>query len=251
MYKYFNINSGGHSIRCKMYCADAKNIDSVIVFGHGFSGHKETKAAEKLAARIQKRHAGTAVITFDWPCHGEDAGSKIRLSDCGEYLSSVIEYSRKEFGTDRLFACATSFGGYLFLKYIVENGDPFVMTALRCPAVNMYDTLTNSIVSDDDMKKLSKGKPVSVGFDRKVKITREFMTELKENDISVIDYSGYADKMIIIHGTKDEIVPFDFVQKFSEKNGIEFVPVEAADHRFSDPHKMDKAIEIISDSFFD
>ena len=35
------------------------------------------------------------------------------------------------------------------------------------------------------------------------------------------------------------------VTDFAEKNGIEYIPVEKADHRFMDPKLMDLAIEYI------
>ena len=39
------------------------------------------------------------------------------------------------------------------------------------------------------------------------------------------------------------------VKAFADRNGIRFVPVEGADHRFQDPGKMNVAIEEIV-SFF-
>ena len=166
-----------------------------------------------------------------------------------KYLDNVIGYVKTRFCTDKLYGCATSFGGYLFLKYIAEKGDPFIKLALRCPAVDMYDVLTGRIMSDDNLAAIKKNKPVLIGFDRKVKITKDFLAELKENDITVSDYKSIGDDTIIIHGTKDEIVPFDAAEKFAADNGIAFYPVDGADHRFSDPQKMDTAIDLILSSF--
>ena len=249
MEKYISINQNGVSIRSKLYCTDMKDIKAVVIFGHGFSGHKDNRAAQKLAARIQKRHKDVALIVFDWPCHGDDASNKLRLADCMKYLDNVIGYVKTRFRTDKLYGCATSFGGYLFLKYIAESGDPFIKLALRCPAVDMYDVLTGRIMSDDDLAAIKKNKPVLIGFDRKVKIIKDFLAELKENDITVSDYKSIGDDTIIIHGTKDEIVPFDAAEKFAADNGIAFYPVDGADHRFSDPQKMDTAIDLILSSF--
>ena len=243
MEKYFSVNQSGCSIRCKLYCTDRKSVKKIVLFGHGFSGHKDNRAAEKLATRIQKRHADTALIVFDLPCHGDDAKGKLTLDDCMKYIGIMSDHAKKEFRTDELYGCATSFGGYLFLRYIAQNGSPFIKLALRCPAVPMYDVLTKTIMTGDDLAALGKKKPVLVGFDRKVKVTDAFITELEKSDIEQNDYSAYADDMLIIHGTKDEIVPFDTVREFAEKNGIRFVPVEDADHRFTDPKKMDFVID--------
>ena len=170
--------------------------------------------AETIAKRIQKRHADTALLIFDWPCHGDDASNKIRLTDCSAYLSNVIEYVKSRFHTDKLYASATSFGGYLVLKYIAENDNPFIRVTFRCPAVNMYDTLTSNILTEDELDTIRKGKPISVGFDRKVKIHNEFLTDLKEHDITLLDYRSCSDNLMIVHGTKDEIVSYDVVKGF-------------------------------------
>ena len=184
MEKYYSINRKGLSIRCKLYCADPKKIRSVVVFGHGFSGHKDNRAAEKLAQRIQKRHPETALVIFNWPCHGDDASNKLRLNDCMTYLGTVVDDVKERFRTEELYGCATSFGGYLFLKYIAEFGNPFRAVALRCPAVDMYMVLTKAIMTDAQLDTVRKGKTISVGFDRKVKITADFLSEIKEADIT-------------------------------------------------------------------
>ena len=247
MEKYFSINQSGYSIRCKLYCTDMKKIKSVVIFCHGFSGNKDNRMAETVAKRIQKRHPDIALLIFDWPCHGDDAGNKIRLDDCSAYLSNVINYVKARLRTEKIYASATSFGGYLVLKYIAENGNPFVKAAFRCPAVNMYDTLTGNILSEDELETLHKGKPVSVGFERKVKIDHGFLNDLKDHDITLLDYRPYADQLKIIHGTRDEIVSYNAVREFAEKNGITLHTVEGADHRFTNPKKMDEAItEILS-----
>ena len=50
--KYFSINEGGYSIRCKLYGTGAREYGRMVVYGHGFGGHKDTKAAERLAAKL-------------------------------------------------------------------------------------------------------------------------------------------------------------------------------------------------------
>lgn len=249
MEKYFKINSDKLSIQCKIYCDDLKNIESAVIYGHGFSGHKDNRAAEKFAARLLKKNSHNAVITFDWPGHGDDASSKITTERCDKYLRNVIAYVKGRWGTDKLFGYATSFGGYLFLRYIAEYGSPFQKTALRCPAVNMYKILKDTIMSEEEYMSLEKGKNVLIGFDRKVEVTPGFFDELGRYDIEKIDYKQYAENILIIQGTKDQVVSFDSVKAFAEKNLIGFIPVEDADHRFIDPLKMDAAIAEILKAF--
>ena len=250
MIKNFEINGSGMNIRCRVYSEKGAEVRKAVIFGHGFGGHKDNKAAERYAEHVLKKHKDAAVITFNWPCHGDDVKKKLTLSDCSSYLSLVIRDTAEKYPGAQLYGYATSFGGYLFLRFIHEFGTPFVKTALRCPAVNMYGVMMNTIMSGDDAEKLRKGKDAAVGFDRKINVSQAFLDELRENDIREYDYLDFAESILILHGTKDEVVPITDSQTFADNNLIEFIPVQNADHRFQDPKTMDEAIRHIQ-NFFD
>ncbi|MBR5316267.1 MAG: alpha/beta fold hydrolase [Lachnospiraceae bacterium] len=250
MHRYFEINESGHNIRCKLYYQDLKNIRRIVLFCHGFGGHKDNGAAEKFAIRLLTKYKGCAMVTFDWPGHGDDVKKGFRLEDCMIYLRLVLEYICRQYQPDDIYSYAISFGGYITLKYVMENGNPFKKIALRCPAVNVYDVMTTTIMSSEDHERLKKGKDVPVGFDRKVMVGTTLLEEMKENDIQKLDFIDYAEDILMIHGTEDEIVSFEVVQEFAENNIIEFIPVEGADHRFRNERKMETAIKSILD-FYD
>ena len=245
MQRYFQINEKGHNIRCKLYYRDLHNVSRVVIFGHGFGGHKDNNAAEKFAERLLSKYKGAAMVTFDWPCHGDDVKKKLCLADCSTYLELVISHVRQKFQTEDIYSYATSFGGYLTLKYIIEHGNPFRKIALRCPAVNIYDVITKSIMTPEDFVKLQKGKDIPIGFDRKIMAGVPFLEELRDNDIQNLDFLDYAEDILILHGTADEIVPFEAVSAFADNNIIEFISIEGADHRFRDPKKMEQAVKDI------
>ncbi|MBR3383201.1 MAG: alpha/beta hydrolase [Clostridia bacterium] len=249
MEKYFNVNSNGCSIGCKLYCDEPSRVTSLVLFGHGFSGNRDNKAAEKLAKRLISKNRGAALLIFDWPCHGSDVRKTLRLEDCEKYLDEMIAYAKTAYPNAELFGSATSFGGYLYLKHISEKGCPFKKVALRCPAVPMYEVITETIASGEDLKKLEKGKPVLVGFDSKIRIDKTFTESLREADITGRDMLDHAEDILIIHGTRDEVVPFEAVRDFAENNLIEFEAVEGADHKFRDPAKMDRVLKSIA-AFF-
>ena len=91
MQRYFDINENGHSIRCKLYAGDIKDIRFAVVFCHGFGGHKDNSAAARFAEWMINKKKGASLITFDLPCHGDDVKKKLILSDCSEYISLVIK----------------------------------------------------------------------------------------------------------------------------------------------------------------
>lgn len=241
MEKYFNLNAEGCSIRCKLFHQGLDGVKTAILYGHGFSGHKDSRSAERFARRVLEKNKGAVVLCFDWPCHGEDARKTLRLEDCLQYMRLLLSWLRERFPQAELYGCATSFGGYLFLKYLSDCGSPFRKTALRCPAVDMYGVLDRTILGPEDRKRLDRGKPILAGFDRKVAIDGVFLDSLRAAALPERDFLPLAEDLLILHGTVDEVVPFAQVRDFAEKNLIEFEAVEGADHRFQDPGKLDRA----------
>lgn len=244
MEKYYTVNAEGCSIRCKLYAVSLQP-ERVILYGHGFGGHKDNKAAQHFAARLLEKNRGAALLCFDWPCHGEDVRKVLRLEDCDRYLQTVVGDLRTRFSPRRLDAYATSFGGYLMLKAISERENPFEKLALRCPAVCMYKVLSDAVMTEENHRQLARGKSALVGFDRKIAVDQSLLDSLQEADLMGRDFLPWADDVLILHGTEDEIVPFAEVKQFAEDNLIDFIPVEGADHRFQNPKAMELATKEI------
>lgn len=249
MEKYFDINEEGHSIRCKEYYhKDLHAATHRVVAAYGFGGNKDNKAIEKFADRITSKYKGYSVVTFDWPSHGKDARNRMVLSECLEYLDLVNRYAMGEPGTEKIYNYSVSMGAYFTLLYIHKKKNPYEKIALRCPAIHFADTLLGQM-TDEEKEKFEKKKEVPIGYERKVTITESFIEDLEANDISSYEYFDDADRILMLHGTKDTMVPFEDTASFADNNVIELVPVENADHPFSNPASMDFAIQKII-SFF-
>ena len=249
--KYLDFNQDGCSVRCKLYAANPRSLRGLVVYCHGFAGHKETKAAQRMARALMAKKKDWGLLVFDWPCHGQDGRKKLSLADCLQYLDIVVRQAGALWAPERLLACGTSFGGYCLLNYLVARGCPFERIALRCPAIDMYRLLTDTILTPPELEKLEKGKPAEAGFDRLIRITPEFLEELKAADLHQMDFLPWAEQILILHGSKDEIVPIESVRRFADEQLIEFEPVENADHRFQDPKIMDLAIARILKFYFE
>ncbi len=248
--RYFETNAEGNNIRCKAYYNEKNAVTWAVIFCTGFAGHKDNTAASRFADKLLSKRKDALLAVFDWPSHGDDVRKKLALPDCDTYLTLVIRHVREAFGIRELYAYATSFGGYLVLKYISEHGNPFRKIALRCPAVDMYDVLARAIMKSDEYDRIMKGKDVPVGFDRKILVTRSLLEDIRKNDIRQRDFLDHAENILILHGTEDEIVPFEACKSFAEDNVIEFIPVEGADHRFQNPVHMSLATKHVM-AFFE
>lgn len=252
MEKHFDINRGGYSIRSRLIVNDSdkstRTFDDVVIVTHGFGSSKETAGTLHFGEHLTSKYKGFAVIAFDWPCHGMDARKKLTIEECLTYLTLVTEYSREEMKAKRIYNYSSSFGGYLTLRYLIEKGNPFTKIALRCPAVCMYQSMM-SCLTEDDKNKLRKGKEISIGFERKMKVDKAFFEDLKSFDVMDHEYFDFADSMIILHGTKDEMIPMEESRRFAENNVIEFIPVKGANHPFQNPDHMALAIHKIIEFF--
>ena len=105
----------------------------------------------------------------------------------------------------------------------------------------MLNSLERNILDPDSAKKIHQGKTVEAGFDRKVKIDSAFLDELKEADIQQLDFTPFLDDIMIIIGDKDELIPFDVVKDFAERNFLYFKLINGADHRYSNPLAFDES----------
>nr|WP_235658911.1 alpha/beta fold hydrolase [Mannheimia haemolytica] len=223
-----------------------QQIENVVIVLHGFGSSKDLKSNTKFGERLSSKYKGYAALAFDFPCHGDDARKKLSVEESITYLQLVIDYAKTSLNAKNLYAYGTSFGGYLTLKYLAEKGNPFRKIALRAPAVQIYHSLMNRL-SEEERQKLAKGREILWGFDRQMKISQAFFDEL--TDITQNDYLDYAEQILILHGTEDEMVALSTSQQFADNNVIELLPIEGADHAFSNPKLMDIAIGKIVEFF--
>jgi len=247
--KYFSVKDGVMNVRCKMFVPFREKVRHVVIAGHGFAGHKESRAISNFADTLMFKNRNSVVIAYDLPGHGEDMGTSLRLKTCGEYLTAVKSYAEQNYPEAKIYYYGTSFGGYLGLRYAEKHNMPFEKMALRCPAVNMYETLNKKIITEEMRKSLNEKGFCLSGFDVLIRLDGEFIDELKESSVYNLDYSGMAEKLLIIQGTADELVDCGEVVSFSERNGIRHIISEGADHRFIDGNKMRKAIDDIIEFF--
>ena len=160
----------------------------------------------------------------------------------------VVGYAKDELHAEHVYNYSVSFGSYLTLLYIQRVGNPFTRIALRSSGIGMYQLMLNN-VDPNDIPKLERGKEVEVGFERKMKIDQKFLHDLKDGDVTKLEYFDWADDMIMLHGTEDEYVPYEQAQEFADNNVIEFTLVEGADHPFRNPKYMDLAIHTVVEFF--
>lgn len=249
MKTYFQLKDNGLCINCKLYTA-SQTIKRVILFGHGFSGNKDNRTAQVLFEEISRSDQTSAMVTLDFPAHGDDTSGTLTVERCLQYISTVLNYIRAELKPDGIYGGGVSFGGYLMLRYIAEHGNPFQKLVLRSPAVNMYHVLTKQLMCAEEVSRCLAGEVILVGSSNKVAVKRELIASLEKSDILNYPYKPFASDIYLVHGVDDAIVSFECVKQFAEANGIPYTAVEAAGHHFADPEKLNKAIGLMAEALY-
>ena len=246
--KYFTINRNGCSIRSKLYFIDPGSIRRVVISGHGFAGDKDNSSTQKLVDRMLLNNKDTAFVTFDWPGHGEDS-RRLCLADCVKYLGTVTEYVKETWQPKQLCAYGISFGAYTVLNYLAAEPCPFDRVVLRSPAVNMLYVLTENIMTEAERTLIERRKDALVGFAKKVRVTPEYVEEVRSSDIMHHDFHTLQGRLLLLHGREDEIVPPEAVRQFAADNGLDLLEFEHSDHRFRDAARMSEALDYTVEFF--
>lgn len=234
--KYFDILDR-YIIKCKAYLPSSGNVTAVILGVHGFAGDKESSMLSELAKAMEAK--GGALICFDLPAHGESPQCEkdLTVGNCISDLLAAAGWVENTYPTAEKFVFATSFGGYISLLSVHRlNGYRMV---LRAPAVTMPKVLLESVLKVTSEQFKSMGA-VECGFERRIMLPYSFYEDL-------IRYNPYdmtcETSMLVIHGSKDDIVPIEDVIEFcGNRKNIELVVIENADHRFKKSGEIERIV---------
>ena len=223
------------------------NMTRVIIAIHGFGSTKRSETITDLIEKLDKHNIG--VIALDLPAHGESSeeGDYLTIDNCIADINSVEEYLNKNYEGVDIGFFASSFGAYLTLLKLNRGEKIYKKIVLRCPAISMAKIFENTLLLENmTLEKFKKQGHVKEGFARRFDVTYSMYEDLLRNDI-LKNYKS-NNNILIIHGTNDEIAPFEdtvkLQQKFREKIKIEMI--EDAGHRFQGEGQREKVLEIAS-----
>ena len=219
------------------------NIDDekLVLAVHGFASSKESPTVEMLMDALPER--GIAVAAFDFPAHGESPadGDMLNVENCLRDLEDVDAFVRKSFPSAEICYFGSSFGAYITMLYLTENGRKGTRAFFRSAAVNMSDYFSE--LSDDEQKALADEGYFTLADDVwPIKITNELVESLRRNDPrKSFDRRGLELKMI--HGSSDEDIAYDAAREFAEMYAIPLITVDGGDHRLSIPGAPERVLE--------
>ncbi len=229
MNKFFLRRNSGGSMPVLSSGKETSNKTVLII--HGFGSSKESFTALKLFDELPK--IGVRAVAFDFPAHGENEASDIgpRLQDYIDSIKEIEYYVNFKNHDSEIYCFASSFGAYAALLHISSGKSLLKKAFLRCPAINMFDILRKNMSNIDADNLLEQGFFTANFTSRPVRVTLDFYGDLEKNNLFDV-FNAYGVNIKIMHGTKDEIAPFEDALEFASKFNLDFTAVEGADHRF-------------------
>ena len=225
-------------------------IEKILLCLHGFAGDAESSAITYLAETLCKK--GVLVISFDWPCHGNDKDNNcLILKKCFKYLKIILDEIKTKYNKIDISVFATSFGSYVLLNYINKNNVNFENIILRCPAIFMEEILVDKLLPEHGytLSDFDKFKNINLGYSRNIYINKNFLKELQQNTLS----NTYIEQKIdIIQGNKDDIIDIKKNEKFFNTNlrNYKLYYIDGANHRFKNPGDLDQIGNITKNILF-
>lgn len=229
------------NIKAKIFYNDEEKISKqLFIFCHGFCSGKESNSVRVVANKLLEY--GISSISFDFPGHMDSVQGtdKLKISVCVSYINSVIDYVKKQYGSNiKISFFAISFGAYILLNKLIGDKSEYEYIVLRSPAFNMKEIFVNCLLKEPFEEFKNKGK-AKAGHGGKIEVPYSFYEELIINDL----YSKYNEKRIVltIQGSLDDTAPIADTYKFIE-NRPEFELIEFENMKH---HMTPEEIDIIS-----
>lgn len=208
------------------------NEEKIVVACHGFNSSKDSEAMMLIEEDLSKY--GIAYARFSWPYHAERRIDRddFSVEKCIEDLYLVENTIKEEYPKTKIGIYANSFGAYLTLLRLKRKEHDFFAIALRAPAIKM-DEILELFMANTNIEEIKKHGYILDKPDKKpMEIKYDFYEELKENRISQL--GEYKEKMLIYHGTADDVAPCEDTIEFAKKNkNVKLVLFENELHKFN------------------
>lgn len=236
----FSCKNGDKAVLGKIYTPKNKTgkLPTVIV-SHGYNNNLTNM--QMYSTYLAEN--GFLVIAFDF-CGGAASstsdGKTTEMSIFTEEddLKAVVDAAcrMEAVDTDRIYLLGASQGGMVSAMAAADLGDKIDGLVLIYPAFSIADDARELYASEADV-------PETVAF-MSMQIGRIYYEDLFDYD-PFTDVVRYTDDVLILHGTADQIVPYDYAVKASDSyQAAELVTIQDAVHGFY-KESLDSALEHI------
>ncbi len=201
----------------------------IIILCHGLASSKDSGTYLGLEHGFAALGIGT--FRFDFHGHGESEGKfeDFTLSRAVEDVKAAFDYLRERFPHARIGLTGSSIGGAA-VYYAAASLDVCGVAAM-CPALENQKLWKKRAGAAKIKEWKTKGSITYTAYSgRKLKLKYDYYEDAGQYDPRKVEIKA---PLVIIHGDKDQIVPYNESKKLCKERGFELVTIKGADHNFS------------------
>ncbi len=218
-----------------------------VVLGHCFTCTRHTGILRQAGARIAE--AGFHVLRFDFSGNGQSEGVFIETSYT-KYIAEMADAANflQANGVKWLGFAGHSMGAAVSVLAASKLSGIQAVCAIAGRLTGMDPS---RIFSPDQLRQFQETERVEfVSRGRQLELDRRFLNDMLSHDLRAA-VASLSIPLLIVHGTRDEIVPADQAQEAQSINPdhSQLVMIPGADHFFSLPEHRDIAAREIASWF--
>jgi putative redox protein len=221
-------NSRNEELAGIFYTSGQKDAPTLIVC-HGFTGSKEGgDKACRMAEYFSQ--AGYDTLLFDFAGNGESQGKFEDISLTGQIddLKCAVDWCKKR-DAGNIVTLGRSFGGTTVICHAAED-NRVVGVCTWAAAARLMELFTGFADDDPD----DPEKVILAGDEGILYLKKTFFDDIQRYDVPQLASRIAPRSLLIIHGTKDDVVsPGDAQLIYSAAgNPKELIYIEGGDHQF-------------------
>lgn len=231
--RQISFENEGQTLYGFLHVPEGAGPHPAVALLHGFGGnHMEPRAIFTRTAR-RLASSGITALRFDFRGSGDsegafrDASIESEVSDARTGLRFLGE--QPEVDAERLGLVGLSLGGMIAARTAGE-GRHVRALVLWSPVAHLGELFATEATEERARELLSEGYVDFGGLE----VGMDLVRQATETDpVAALD--GYADPVLVIHGTADELVPAEHGQRYKAALGdrADLELVEGADHVYS------------------
>ena len=184
----------------------------VAVLMHGFMANKKLEPLKSIANELE--HRGIASLRFDFDGHGESEGRFRDMTVLTELddARAVMDYVRKADCFDSIALVGHSQGGVVAGMIAGELGEEIKAIVQLAPAAVLKDDALQGVLMGRHYDPANPPESLWVFFHR---VGKGYF--LVAQTLPIYEQSSlYKGPVLLIHGTKDKIVPYSYSERYDQ-----------------------------------
>lgn len=225
---YNELTVNGYIIRGLFSTPDNGEYKSVVVFLHGYTGHKNETSFlfKQLSARFVEE--GYATLRYDYYGSGDSDGEfhNQTFTTARNDAKAAIDEGVRLNGGKKIILCGFSMGGAVSARMSIEKADSIEKLVLISPAGCMLNILSTTFRT----REIAENNCIDLGG---YYVSKDFLDSL----MGVEFYEGLEDfnqPVLIVQGKEDISVKPEVSKKYTEYYpNCEYVLIDGAGHGYN------------------